>query len=266
MIKKIVSGGQTGADQAALDAAIELGVQHGGWIPKGRKTETGPLPEKYNLKEMPTASYQARTEQNVIDSDGTLILSHGRLTGGSEYTRQMAIKHGRPCLYIDLSETNAFKAAQIISSWLEDHQVEVLNIAGPRSSKDPDIYRTTKSILKTVFLLGLPRGTTPEPVIHPLGKVPRTVDEAVDLLIEEIPLRDRAHIAAMKEHELLAIEFYLGLHIRNDFGLWSDNQALLESCRNLSGERDLHPDDAAVVIVKALWKRLKESHRLRIVK
>jgi predicted Rossmann-fold nucleotide-binding protein len=81
MIKKIISGGQTGADQAALDVAIELGIPHGGWIPKGRKTEAGRLPEKYHLKEMPTAEYRKRTEQNVIDSDGTLIISHGELNG-----------------------------------------------------------------------------------------------------------------------------------------------------------------------------------------
>jgi hypothetical protein len=87
----------------------------------------------------------------------------------------------------------------------------------------------------------------------------------VDFLIEEIPLRDRRHIAGMREHELLGIEFYLGLHIRNDFGLWLDNRALLESCRELSGQQDLRPDDATVVIVKALWRRLRETHRLRVV-
>ncbi len=83
MLKKIISGGQTGADQAALDAAIKLGIPHGGWIPKGRSTENGKLPDKYKLKEMPTKSYPNRTEQNVIDSDGTLIITHGKLTGGS---------------------------------------------------------------------------------------------------------------------------------------------------------------------------------------
>ena len=81
-IRKIISGGQTGADQAALDFAIDRGIPHGGWVPKGRKTETGMLPEKYQLKEMETASYSKRTEQNVIDSDGTFIISHGTLTGG----------------------------------------------------------------------------------------------------------------------------------------------------------------------------------------
>ena len=81
MIDKIISGGQTGADRAALDVAIELGIPHGGWVPKGRKTEAGRLPAKYQLKEMPTDSYPERTEQNVLDSDGTLIISHGSLTG-----------------------------------------------------------------------------------------------------------------------------------------------------------------------------------------
>ena len=90
MLRKIISGGQTGADRAALDAAIELGIPHGGWIPKGRLTEDGPLPDRYQLVEMPTASYPKRTEQNVIDSDGTLIVTHGKLTGGSALTQKLA--------------------------------------------------------------------------------------------------------------------------------------------------------------------------------
>ena len=86
MIKKIISGGQTGADRAALDSAIKLGIPHGGWIPKGRITENGPLPEKYQLQEMPTISYPRRTEQNVIDSDGTLIVARGKLISPGRLT------------------------------------------------------------------------------------------------------------------------------------------------------------------------------------
>ena len=93
MITKIVLGGQTGADRAALDVAIEEGIPHAGWIPKGRKAEAGPLPERYQLKEMPTEEYPKRTEQKVIDSDGTLIISHGELTRGSENPRKLAEKH-----------------------------------------------------------------------------------------------------------------------------------------------------------------------------
>ena len=93
MIEKIISGGQTGADRAGLDAVIDLDIPHGGWIPKGRRTEDGGLPEKYNLKEMITGSYAARTEQNVIDSDGTFIVSHGKFNGGSAMTRRLLGTH-----------------------------------------------------------------------------------------------------------------------------------------------------------------------------
>jgi hypothetical protein len=118
MIKKIVSGGQTGADQAALDAAIRHGILQGGWIPKCRLTEKGPLPDKYNLKEMPTETYPKRTEQNVIDSDDTLIFSHGELTGGSALTKELAKKHGKPCLHLDRSMVKVSQAAKDIREWI----------------------------------------------------------------------------------------------------------------------------------------------------
>ena len=120
MIKKIISGGQTGADRAALDVAIRLGIPYGGWIPKGRVAEDGPLPDKYQLQEMPTNSYSKRTEQNVIDSDGTLIICRGKPTGGSDYTRQMVLKHKRHLLHIDLTLTTSYDAASLILSWVCD--------------------------------------------------------------------------------------------------------------------------------------------------
>ena len=123
MIKKIISGGQTGADRAALDAAIELGIPHGGWVPKGRLAEDGPIHTKYQVQEMPTDSYTARTEQNVIDSDGTLILSHGELTGGSGFTRKMAMKHGKPWYHADLNKMPSFQAAMIIEDWVSKNGI-----------------------------------------------------------------------------------------------------------------------------------------------
>jgi hypothetical protein len=131
MIKKIISGGQTGADQAALDVAIETGIPHGGWIPKGRKTEAGPLPWKYQLKEMPSDSYVERTEQNVLDSDGTLIFSHGPLIGGTALTREMAEMLSKPFLYLDLHLITAMEAANKALEWLEQNRIEVLNVTGP---------------------------------------------------------------------------------------------------------------------------------------
>jgi hypothetical protein len=132
MIKKIISGGQTGADRAALDTAIKLKIPHGGWIPKGRKAEDGQLPDKYELLEMPTESYPKRTEQNVIDSDGTLIICRGKPTGGSDYTREMALKHKKYILHIDLNLTTSYGAASLILSWSNLHRIEVLNVAGSR--------------------------------------------------------------------------------------------------------------------------------------
>jgi putative molybdenum carrier protein len=147
MIEKIISGGQTGADQAALDAAIKLGIPHGGWIPKGRMTEDGPLPDKYDLIEMPTASYPERTKKNIRESDGTLILSHGRITGGSEYTRKCALKYGKPMLHIDLSSVTSFVATVQVNNWIVDYDIKIMNVAGPRASKDSKIYQSTLDII-----------------------------------------------------------------------------------------------------------------------
>lgn len=148
MLKKIISGGQTGVDRAALDAAIRLGIPHGGWIPKGRRTEEGPLPHSYQLDEMPSESYSARTEQNVIDSDGTLIICRDTPTGGTDYTRKMALKHGKQMLHIDLAlHRNAWEAASLVASWVEMNRIGILNVAGPRASRDPAIYAEALAIV-----------------------------------------------------------------------------------------------------------------------
>jgi Circularly permutated YpsA SLOG family len=147
MIQKIISGGQTGADRAGLDVAIELGIPHGGWIPKGRKTEDGTLPEKYHLREMPTSSYPKRTEQNIVDSDGTIVFSYGPLSGGSALTARLSKKHGKPLLYIDLDKIDIESAAKDLRGWLSSHRIKRLNVAGSRASKSPDIYKSTFGIL-----------------------------------------------------------------------------------------------------------------------
>ena len=123
-ITKIISGGQTGADQGALDAAIKLGIPHGGWIPKGRKTENGSLPDKYQLLEMNTAHYPKRTKKNIMESDGTLIISHGILTGGSALTKEYADGLDRPCLHIDLDAVSMFKAALTVVNWIEKNEMK----------------------------------------------------------------------------------------------------------------------------------------------
>lgn len=274
MIAKIISGGQTGVDRAALDAAIHLGIPHGGWVPKGRLAEDGPLPENYALRETPTAVYAERTEKNVLDSDGTLIISRGELTGGSEYTREMALKHNRPWLHVDLNRTAAFHAALAIVEWLAGHDIHVLNVAGPRASKDPHIYRDTTGLLESVYYLSLsakdpknmPDARLPSPA-PPAGEdLPKRVRDVVERLRADLPLKDRVLIANMSEPELPTLGRTLGEYVVNRYGLATGNAALVRSCRWV-GRRPLkNESEAAAVIIRALWKQLRRTHPLRRVK
>jgi len=271
MIKKIISGGQTGADRAALDTAIKLGIHHGGWIPKGRKAEDGSLSDKYQLQEIPTDSYSKRTEQNVIDSDGTLIISHGSLTGGSADTRKMAMKHGKPWFHVDLNKLATFQAAMVIEGWILKNGIETLNIAGPRASKDPQVYGLVTVILELVYNLEMAkygRSKLSWDVLkfdRPASTdLPRTVDEAVNILTDVLSLKDKNTIANIAEVDLIDLHFSLGLSIRNSI-LYPRNEELLESCRQETMDKYLHWDQVSAVIIRALWKRLRKTHKLRVV-
>jgi len=147
-VQRIVSGGQTGVDRAALDAAIQLGIPHGGWCPKGRRAEDGPIPDRYLLSEDDSPRYAARTERNVIDSDATLILHRGPLAGGTRLTARQARNHGRPLKTIDLGEEVSLASAR---AWLRRHEVAVLNVAGPRESQQPGITEQALALLTKLF-------------------------------------------------------------------------------------------------------------------
>lgn len=144
MIKKIISGGQTGVDRAALDVALELGIPSGGWCPKGRKAEDGPIDPRYPLKETNSSEYGERTEKNVKDSDGTLILTWGDPTGGTAFTIQMAEKHKKPYLVIDLSKN---MDPPDVAYWIKAQGLALLNVAGPRESKAPGINKRANAFL-----------------------------------------------------------------------------------------------------------------------
>lgn len=151
-IKKIISGGQTGVDRAAFDFALENGIETGGFVPKGRRAEDGKIPQKYpNLIETETKNYAVRTELNVLNSDATLIFSHGKLTGGSLLTRKLAKKHKKPFLHIDFEILTIRKAVETVSEWINSIDCKSLNIAGPRASGDAKIYGKTKRFLKQLF-------------------------------------------------------------------------------------------------------------------
>ncbi|MBW2427917.1 MAG: putative molybdenum carrier protein [Deltaproteobacteria bacterium] len=275
MIKKIISGGQTGVDRAALDAAIKLTIPHGGWIPQGRLTENGSLPPEYRLRETDNTSYADRTEKNVLAADGTLIISRGPLTGGSEYTREMAVRHNRLWLHIDLKQIPAFQAAVAINDWISKRGIEILNVAGPRASKDPKIYKDTLNIIESAYYLGLVRSgmSGAEAVNDPISETvnlpsqkPQSIDEAVERLISQMPLKDKTTVANMSQDELPNLYLTLGGYIMNNFGLLSGNQKLMESCRLEADGLFQHEEDAVAIIIKALWEKLQQTHRLRVMK
>ena len=136
----IVSGGQTGVDRAALDAALALGVDCGGWCPAARRAEDGTIPPRYPLRELAGGDYLARTHKNVEDSDGTVIIYFGRPVGGTERTLEFCLAANKPHLLIDASEVPVARAAARIAGFAATLRGERLNFAGPRASGEPRAY------------------------------------------------------------------------------------------------------------------------------
>lgn len=152
-ITKIISGCQTGADRAALDVAIERRLPHGGWCPKGRKAEDGPIEAKYDLTETPNANYLQRTEWNVRDTDGTIVFTITKeITGGSMRTVEFARKHNKPCLHVSLADSKPSESK--VTEFIKQHGIKLLNIAGPRESKEPGINEWVKMVLDRALFSG----------------------------------------------------------------------------------------------------------------
>ena len=271
MLKKIISGGKTGADRAALDVALKLGIPHGGWIPKDRMAEDGPLPNVYRLKETPTDSYDACSEKNTQEANGTLIIARGKLTDGTNYARRMTLKHKKQLLGIDLNLINHYDAASLVASWIRMQNVKVLYVAGPRASEDRQIYQDVVIILEQVVQILTEEDRKSQiALIHPkigrTSKPPKTVEEAVNRLIDELSLKDKTLISNLAEDELINLHIYPGDYIRNEFGLWSGNEDLMASCCTIAKMDKIHEDTASTIIIEELWKKLRETHKLRLVK
>ena len=154
MIKKLISGGQTGADIAALDVALRFDFPHGGWCPKGRKSLEGPIPARYNLLETPSDGYLQRTEWNVRDSDGTVVFTMAAdVTGGSLRTIGFAKKHKKPCLHISQRPGVLGYADRsvLLQEFVCEHGILRLNIAGSRESKEPGIHQWVMQVIEGAF-------------------------------------------------------------------------------------------------------------------
>jgi hypothetical protein len=137
---KIISGGQTGVDRAALDVALNHGIATGGWCPAGRLDEFGRIPDRYPVQELESGGFTERTLRNVKDSDGTVLIYPGKLSGGTEQTVRFCIEQRRPHQLIDASKSTAEDAAKLIANFVRDNRIEILNVAGPRQSEWAEGY------------------------------------------------------------------------------------------------------------------------------
>ena len=178
MLRKIISGGQTGADRAGLDFAIEKGLEHGGYVPRGRKAEDGRIDDRYNLVELSTSSYPARTRRNIEESDGTVIFSLERLLSGStKLTWDHANKLSKPVLHIyDTRKERIFNQdslrleIQALTDFLCSNKIEVLNVAGPRESNEPGVYEWTLTMLRLFLNRAVIRARTAKEYVRQTGE------------------------------------------------------------------------------------------------
>jgi len=199
MIEKIISGGRSGAEQAALDASIKLGIAYGGWIPKEGHGTIRPDAARYNLLEMPTANQTEAQKKNIRESDGTLILSHGTLSSKLENTAKSTRRYSTPLLQVDLNNTSAFNAASLINDWIIDNDLTTLHVTGPSENEDEKIYPSTLDILQAVYFLNLTETSMNQPV-------------------------------------------------------------------GTAEKENLDTSNMPMVIIKLMWRRLRDTHRLRVVK
>jgi len=152
MITKIVSGGQTGADIAALDVALQHGFPHGGWCPNGRKCYEGLLPAQYQLVETPSAGYLQRTEWNVRDHDGTVVFTLAEeVAGDSLATLRFATKHGKPCIHIAREAFSVDGPVVVLARFVKANCIGSLNVAGSSVAREPGIYEWVSRILNDAF-------------------------------------------------------------------------------------------------------------------
>ena len=151
MLRKIISGGQTGVDRAALDAAMASFFPCGGWCPAGRQAEDGKLPERYPLTPLDEGGYAERTLKNLLEADGTAVIYFGQLAGGTELTVYQCIQHGRPYQLIDGDEVAVERAIHLLRRFVREQHIGVLNVAGPRASARPQGYVYARAVIASLI-------------------------------------------------------------------------------------------------------------------
>ena len=273
-MRKIIASGQTGVELAALDVARHLGMDCGGFATRGLRNDEGPIPDVYGLIEVHQLGYRHAMDQNVQHADGTLLITRGEKSSWGRDAIELSLKYQRQLLHIDLTQHAAFEAASLIGAWIKMQSIGVMYVTGPTQAQDSAIYPQTKKILETALYLefvktGLHPGVAPPlKSEQPVSKeqFPQNVEEAVTLLKDALPLKDRTLMANMASDELDRLRSGLGEYIKQNFGLYAGNEALLNACASKGSLLRPIPEEACAVILRALWEDLQSTHRLRIIK
>lgn len=272
MIRKILSCGQTGVELGVLDIAIKLGIPHGGWTCRGKRNEDGLLADIYNLTETLAFGFDDALQKNIAESDGTLVISRGGKTSSTQKPVRIALKLERQFLHVDLSQYSLFEAASLTSSWLFQKHIRTVFVTGLKASEDANIYIHAQKVMETAFYLGFVKsGVDPQNSVMAQSspqqdRMPQSVQEAVGRLKGSMSLKDRTLMANLQPDELFHLNSGLGEYIKQSFGLYANNEALLSSCAK-EGHLDRPlADEACAVIIRTLWEELRHTHKLRIVK
>jgi hypothetical protein len=274
MLEKIIACGRPGAEQAALDAAIKLGIAFGGWLPKGGDPKYTPESDKYNRTELVSVQQVEANKANIRNSDGTLLLSHGVLGFDTHEIENAARRYSTSLLQIDLNQINAFNGAAMINDWIMENRITVLHVSGPSQMEDQNIYQATHDILQAVYFLNLTETSVtlsmeskdPVNVQADNEQLPDTADAAVDLIIEAMSLKDRAQLANFRAEEIAALQLTLGLYIKAKLDFWSGRAGFDRSCETAAEEEKMDTSNLPMVLIKLIWKKLRATHRLRVVK
>jgi hypothetical protein len=272
MIEKIIANGQSGAAVAALDVANKLGLAYGGWCRQGDT-----IADRYHLDRIADASYQMIIDKAIGAAHGSLYFIHGQRSSIElEHAKKAVLRLNKPFLLLDLAQERGFAASRRIAIWLNENRIRVLHVDGvTQEQQSASMVDSVAGILEaTLFLAMMETGVTSplqsivqqERFPPPSASPPETMVAALDRLEHTMSLKDKATIANMATEELVSLHFTLGDYINTHFDLFTTNTRLLADCRKCAGRKDLSPKDAAAVIIRQLWQRLRDTCRIRIIK
>ena len=266
MITKIISSELGGIEKAALELAIKTDLPHDGWTMENSAREPSQKRPKSLIE---SNDMNQCIEKNIQMADGTLALFRKKTPGSLFNLLKKTTKRlNKPFLLMNLNKISKFECTLNINKWLTDENIQTLYISGEHISEDSQTYKDVMDIIESTLYLNQVEQSKPVPagLATMPSDTPKTIEKAVAHLISKLPLKQKVLIANMTFGELATLNLTIGKYVRDNFGIWTGNTELLESCRQFERNTELTMEHVSIVIIQALWKDLKETHRLRIVK